>query len=118
MKLSITNLYEFVIANKGNKTFIGFTDTQIVNLLIEAVRNQLLLYSVDEQGRITGMIMAEKRPNNVLFITENLAMSLSTLRRFAEKVQKMYPNYKLEWLKHGIHKKHDTQQIYRKLTTI
>jgi hypothetical protein len=63
------------------------------------------------------MVLFEDRPSEgILFITENLALTLSNLKAFAKVVKEKWPTRRLEWLKHGIHKKHNTDKIYQKLT--
>ena len=43
-------------------------------------------------------------------------MSLKNLKGFARRAAVDFKGYKLEWLKHGIHKKHDTQKVFKHLT--
>jgi len=62
------------------------------------------------------MILAEDRPSeNVLFITENLAMNKQNLVKFAKIARERLPDRKIEFLKRGKHKQHDTIKFYDKL---
>jgi len=116
-QLTFGDLIEFILKNKSDKTFIGQSLQNIIDNVGTALDNETLFYAVDESGNITGMILAEIREEaGVLFVTENLAMSINTLKGVAKKARIMFPQYKLEWLKRGIHKKHDTNKIYSKLT--
>lgn len=108
-------LVDFVMEHKGTKTFMGYTEIHILNLLHDALEAGTLFYNVNNEGKIDGMIMAELRPNNILFVTENLSMNMHNLQIFAAKAHKQWPHHRLEWLKHGIHKQHDTTKFYEKL---
>lgn len=99
---TVGDLYEFIMKYKGNKVFTEYTPAQIVTLIYEGIHNKTLCYSLDDNGTINGMILAEVRPTSkILFIVENLAMSLENLKRFAARAKKQYPGYKLEGYKHG-----------------
>jgi hypothetical protein len=112
-------LYEFVLSNKKDKVFTECSNEQIQNELISGIKNNTLAYAINEENKIVGMILAEKREESkILFVTRNLAMSLSILKRFAKMAKDRFPDYKLEWLKHNIHKTHNTDKIYTKLGAI
>lgn len=113
---TLKDVFDFVLENKKDKTFIGMSDTQILIALRDGLQAGTLLYSVNDNEEISGMILAEIRPDTgVLFVTENLAMNLRTLKAFATMAKSRRPDLKLEWLKHGIHKRHNTDKIYAKL---
>jgi predicted molibdopterin-dependent oxidoreductase YjgC len=113
---TLKNLIDFVMANKTNKTFIGMNYNEIVRLIFTGINDGTLLYALDNDGNIVGMILAEQRVDKkVLFVTENLSMCLSTLKQFAKIAKERCPDYKLEWFKHGIHKQHDTNKIYKRM---
>lgn len=110
------NLLDFVLANKSNKTFLGMTKMHIIHLLQAGIQEGTLLYNQDSTGKIDGMILAEKRDKDkILFITENLSMNMHNLQTFASVAKQRWPEYRLEWLKHGKHKQHPTERIYNKL---
>lgn len=113
-----SDLITFILLNKG-KTFNEYsTEKEIAWAVHFALENKTLYYSLDEWGNINGMIMAEKRePQHVLFIIENLAMSLKNLKQFARRASQDFKGYRLEWLKHGINKKHNTERIWKHLCT-
>lgn len=109
------DLIRFIERNRKDKCFQNDSLHDIIFEVRKGLADNTLYYSMDVKGNITGMILAEIKPNNVLFITENLSMNLSNLKAFAKMAKERFPNLRLEWLKHGIHKKHDTQKLYRKL---
>jgi len=110
------DLYEFVLANKTDKTFLGYNDMQIASLLITGIKEGTLLYALNSSNKISGMILASKDDESkYLFITENLAMNLKTLKEFAKVAKERWPDYSLRWKKHGINKQHNTERVYSKL---
>ena len=109
------DLFRFVLANKGHKTFIGMPEEQIALLLEACIKNGTLFYKCDKENNIIGTIIAELRPNNILFVTENLAMNIQNLKDFARKAKETWPNHKLQWLKRGIFKSPNTDKLWRKL---
>jgi len=53
-----------------------------------------------------------------VYVTENLALTLSNLKLFAIKAKEKWPDYTLRWMKNGIYKNHNTARIYKKLASI
>lgn len=115
--LTCGDLFEFIKANKGNKTFIGYDDKRIVDMMLVAIKNQTLYYHTNSYGKIVGMILATiDSENGILFVDENLAMTLETLKMFARRAKKDFPNLNLQWMKNGVYKMHNTKRIYDKLS--
>ena len=111
------DLVAFVLLNKGD-TFTEYEgEYQIALKMKDSLDKGLLYYSYDGLGRIDGMIMAEKREESkVIFVIENLALSLKNLKAFARRAKKDFEGYELRWYKNGILKTHNTEHIYKKLT--
>lgn len=118
IQLQFSDLVDFVLLNKGD-TFKEYnTEEQIAWMLKAAIDKGLLYYSINEMGYIDGLIVAEKREEEeVLFVIENLSMTLKNLKKFAARAKEEFKGYKLEWFKHGIHKKHNTEHVWKKLCT-
>jgi hypothetical protein len=115
MPPTVKDLYNFVQTNKGN-TFVGYSDAEIVELLFNHVKSHSLFYEQSEEGDIVGLIVADIDHNNkLIYVQENLSMSLSRLGRFAKKAVEAWPNYKIEYTKHGIYKAPDTDKLLKKL---
>ena len=113
--ITYEHLVKFILANRGDKVFDNCTEEQIVMEVVAGVNAGTLLYATDGAEKITGMILAEKRPDNILFVTRNLAMCKATLKLFAAEAKKRWPEHKLEWLKRGIYKHPNTDTLYKKL---
>ena len=112
---NVGDLMRFILDNNKGKCFQNYSLHDIIFAVKKGLADETLYYSIDPKGNITGMILAEIKPGNVLFVIENLSMNISNLKAFAKMAKERFPNLKLEWLKHGIHKKHDTDKIYKKL---
>lgn len=113
---TIRDLVDFIHANRTNKCFKGYTDDDILNSVIYGLKHETLFYAVNSGGEIIGMILAERREKEkVIFVIENLSMCMSTFRTFVKKAKESFVGYTLEWHKHDIHKRHNTQHFYSKL---
>ncbi len=113
--MTIGDLFEFIKLNKGQNTFIGMDDDFILSCVKWHIENEILLYSTDKDNKVNGMLLAEKRGEDVIFIGENLALTLSNLKKFAAIAKKNWPTRRLEWIKNGIYKMHNTERFYNKL---
>lgn len=94
---------------------MGYDNEFIFRMLADHVQTCELFYSTDCNGHIDGVILFERRPDNLLFVTENLSMTMATLRKFAIMARERYPEHRLEWLKYGKHKHFNTNRFYQKL---
>ena len=110
------DLYEFVLANKTDKSFLGFSDERIVQMLYEGIHDKTLFYSLNTDGTLKGMLLfGLSHKDKFIFILENLSMSIPTLREFARKSAIEFPGYRWEAMRHGKHRKFSTK-FYNKLT--
>jgi len=118
-QLKIQDLVDFIFLNKG-KTFVGYdTKDKIALLVSNHIQDGSIFYTTNQQGKIIGMILAEiDHEKKIVFVTENLSMSLPTLRLFAAKAKLNWPDYQLKWMKHGIYKHHNTDKVYKKLVLV
>lgn len=119
MTPSYKDLFEFVLKNKGAKTFMGYSDAEIFDMLVDHLAQNdkfCLYYAVNEKCELVGVILFEVNlEDKMIFVTENLAMSLATLRQFAKMAKSRFPGFTLQWLKYGKLKQFNTEKFYRKL---
>lgn len=115
-QVTFGELYKWVLANKGIKTFMGYSNERIWWMLKEGIDEGTLLYNLNVNGSISGMILATKDvEKKILFVTENLAMSISTLRQFAKIAKERLPDYTLRAIRHCKERHWDTDKFYNKL---
>jgi len=112
---TIGNLIDFVMLNRTNKCFIGYSKEQVAGMILQGLTDNLLYYATTSSGAISGMILAKKEDNETLWIEENLAMTLSNLKAFAVKAKKEFPNYSFEGFKCRKSRKYN--KLFNKLTT-
>lgn len=116
MSPTFRDLVDFVMANKGTKTFLGYSDERILEILARGFMENTYYYEQGLDGRIVGFILAEVDENRKLvFVTENLAMTLDRLARFTAKLMMDYPGYKMEAYRHGKLVKFNLNKLYSKL---
>jgi len=113
------DLMEFILANRGDKTFKDLSPEQIGYLVVEALKQDLLLYSLGKDKKINGMLLAQiDHEKKVLFILENLAMSKENLIEFARNGQKRFPDYEVQAMRHNYLRKFNPNKLYKKLKAL
>lgn len=113
--MTVGDLLDFVLLNKGKTTFVGYSDLQIAKMIKDGLENFSIWYA-HENNNITGMILVEFRTHDgVMDITENLAMTLSNLKAFARRARKEFPQYRIEAMRHGSKRIFNTEKLYNKL---
>jgi len=116
MNPTFKDLLDFILLHKEDKTFVGYSFLDIANLLNKALKEQSLFFEQDLDGKIAGVIIADiSHKDKIIYVQENLAMSISRLGRFALKARQNWPDYKLEYTKHGKYKKPNTDELYKRL---
>ncbi len=113
--ITVGALLDFILENREDKVFKGFTKEEVAGAVDEGLQDGTLFYAT-EQDKISGMILAQKiHTPQVLFVVENLAMNLQNLGQFARMASERFPGWRLEAMRHGKHRKFDTEKLYRKL---
>ncbi len=109
------DLLDFVLEHRENKVFKGYTKEEVAAAIAEGIQDGTLFYATKDD-KIIGMALAIKLDSpKVLFVIENLAMSITILGRFAKMASEKFPGWKIEAMRHDKHRKFDTQKLYRKL---
>lgn len=113
---SIGDMVQFVLKNRGSKCFIGHSEAQVCGQLYTCMENGTLLYTINDNAELNGIIIAEIRESEgVLFVAEALTEGLHCIREIVKTARKRWPDLRLEWWRRGIHKRYNTERIYRKL---
>lgn len=118
--MRIIDIIDFIEKHKKGDMFASCPAHYDLAVEIDrASKAGTIFYATDLTGKISGMILADILPDKKeIYVKENLAMSISTLRLFAKKALATWPDYKLRWHKHGIYKSHNTEKVYKKLVHI
>ena len=112
---TIGQLIDFVMLNRTNKCFINYSKAEVAGMMLEGLKNNLLYYALNQEGNISGMILAKKECDNTVWVEENLAMTLSNLRAFALKAKEQFPNCSFEGFKCNKSRKYN--KLVNKLTS-
>ena len=116
--LTVRDMVDFILLNRGTTTFMNMEEDRITWMVRDGIEDGTLFYSHDLDNNITGMILAVKDDKQkILFVTENLAMTMNNLKGFAKRAKQQWPEYKLEAIRHGSHRKFNTNKLYNKLTS-
>lgn len=115
--MTVGQLIDWIVLNREGKVFKDFSLNEIAAAVKAGIANKTLYYATNADGSISGMILAH--PNyrrRVLFVTENMAMSLATLKLFAKRAKAEFPGWRIEAMRHNRHRRFNTEKLYRKLT--
>src|ERR1017187_7625724 len=112
---TVGQLIDFVMLNRTNKCFTGYSKAQVAGMIILGIDNKVLYYATNHDGNITGMILAKEEENKTLWIEENLAMTLSNLKAFCIKAKEQFPGYSFEGFKCRRNRKYN--KLVNKLTS-
>ena len=116
-RLTVCDLIDFILLNRGTTTFMNMDELRIASMIQEALTDGILFYSVDSTNKLTGMILAIRdERQKIIFVTENLAMNLTNLKAYAKRAKEQWPEYNLQAIRHGSHRKFNTNKLYIKLT--
>lgn len=120
MVLTIKDLIDFILLNKGTTTFIGYNEEQIAYMVRKGIEDNSLFYNVNDNYYIDGMILAEiDHGRKIIFVTENLAMNLKNLKTFFIRAIETWPEYTLEAIRHSNkHRKYNVDKLYKKLCQV
>ena len=114
--ISIGQMLDFVMEHRKGKVFKSYTRGEVAAALVEGVEDNTLWYVSTPDEKIVGMILFDKiTMDKVLFVTENMAMSLDILGLFAARAKKEYPGWTIQAFRHNTHRKFNTSKLYRKL---
>lgn len=93
------DLLDYIVENKGNKVFVGWTVDQILSELRRAIAEDSLCYSMDKKGNLTGVVTGRKLVKSdgtkVMHIVSLLTTRPGTLKLFFEYFRTHFPEYKL-----------------------
>jgi len=116
MSLKIKDMVDFIVANRKDKIFIGYTEEEIAIEVESGIAHNTMCYATDD-GKITGVIFVNRDDENkVLFVRDNLAMTIKNLKLFATIAKNFYPGYTLQAMRHNCRRIFNTQKLYQKLS--
>jgi len=113
MNFTFGQLIDFILEYRKDKVFTNLSKEQVAFMVKKAVDAGTLYYATDGH-KITGMILARKDDEKkILFIIENLALTIKNLRTFAKKAAVDFPGYGFEGIRHKRHAKFNDQKFIK-----
>lgn len=95
--ITLGQLVKFILANRKGKAFKDYSEQTIAFQLIEASRNNALLYDVNEVGNPCGIIVCERDDTNKILHVHDILITDSrrTLGKFIRYFKQHLPDYTL-----------------------
>jgi hypothetical protein len=94
--ITLNDLLEFVLANKGKYVYVGYNDIQIYNDLRMSYLENLLLIDTDDDGNICGMVCAKYTDTyKVLHIKQLICTNRKSFPYFIRKFNERFPDWRL-----------------------
>lgn len=117
--ITIGQLTDWILENRKNKVFKGWTRLEIAQSIKRAVEDESIMYFFDTQHEIKGVVLGVKFPEKqVMFISEILTIQPKVMQNFTKIFGLLYPDWTLEAMRHGKHKVYKTKQFIKKFTKI
>jgi hypothetical protein len=104
-QISVDELIDFILTNRGEKVFKGKTRQQILIMIIDAIKESAMSYSCDDEGKLNGVAIGRlDKKNKVFFVQEVLASEgakKGVLGALLIKFYEIFPDYKLHAMRRG-----------------
>lgn len=114
-RYTLNELVEYAFLQRRGKAFYGWSREDITNAFIEGLENGTLLYSIDSNGAINGVVHAH-RFDNTLFICNILTTGKGVLAMFVRRFKMMFPGYSLEAERRHRRVQYNTPRLVQLLT--
>ena len=96
MNVTLGQLVEFVLKNRKGRAFYDCSEQHIAFDIWEAAKEGTMLYAVDNDKEICGIVVASKvEEMQMMFIKNILTTQPWAIKRFVEIFQQRYPDYRL-----------------------
>lgn len=116
-RYSFQELVDYAFYNRKGKAFIGWSRTEIGMAFCDSLSQSTLFYSVNGGGQINGIVHGVRFDDEkVIFVSNILASSRDVLEEFIRRFRRMFPDYRLEALRHGKRKVYNTPKLVKKIT--
>src|SRR5450631_3497091 len=94
---TLGELVDYAFRNRKGKAFVGWTREDIGNAFIEALGCGTLVYSVDGDGRIDGVVHAHRFDDSkILFVCNILATRRGVMKCLVRRLYDLFPSYGAE----------------------
>jgi hypothetical protein len=91
------DLLKFILDNRNEHVF----QEDINTILYRLSHSDYVFYSTDKSGEIDGIVVASKLNDNVIFVEDCLATSLSAMKKFFKFAKTRFCGHKIEGNRKG-----------------
>jgi len=114
--LTYGDVLEFVLKYKGKNAFSNMSKKSIETDIVRAMQTGQFLYETDDRCKLVGYLQYDiNHKNKILFVYQNVALSLDRLFRFFQEFLNNYPDYTLQAMRHGRLVTYDNNKLLTKL---
>lgn len=105
IEMLVRKLADFCIKNTRKGVFEKWSREQMIETFRLSMFNCELLYLIDSEDEVLGIVHGKKNERFKVFYVENiLAIDKKAMALFLYQFSWMYPEYTIEALRHGKHK--------------
>ena len=96
-RLTIGNLVEWIIDNRRGKAFEGWTKDHLAVVLHSKLDSKTATYTVDEEGRLTGVVIIEIAPEyKRVHVNHVLTTAKGALKQLIKTFTLWYPGWDIQ----------------------
>lgn len=115
-EVTLGELVRYVLENRRGNAFRGYSELEIASGIKLASDNGTLLYAVDKDGTLCGVITAEDKTNeNEMFIQDFLATESWVFPQFLIQFKEQWPNHTLAAKRYGRIITYNTDKLMNKI---
>lgn len=113
----VADVVEWILANRSNQAFTGWTQEQIALRVCNGIDSNLFLYSVTEDGNLSGVCLLQRLEPFKLHVSQLLlSPSEGLLTPFIVCFKQRWPNEKfLTMDRRGKRREYRVSELYKKL---
>lgn len=119
MLITVRQLMNFILANRHGNAFVGWSEQQLLDGIINAIEERSMSYSVDERGEINGVAIGIKfEEKKIFYVSGVLTTKTGVLGKLIAVFKELYPNWKLEAERCRRLKHYNTERFVNKLIAL
>lgn len=112
--LKIADVVEYILANRKNKAFAGWTPLEITSAVAKAIAERTFLYDVNNYGKICGLSIGYKS-GTTIHITGILTTERESFKRLVQGFIRLYPDHTLSALRRDRFHTYNTKKFLQKV---
>ncbi len=115
--VTLGQLVKFVLDNRRGKAFKSYDEQTIANAILQCSQDGTMIYSVNNNNKIKGIVIATKDGNGTMYVHDILTIEPKVFATFVHEFQKRWPSFNLAGRRKDKEIKYKTQRLIQ-LSTI